>query len=727
MLRIFSAIIGIGVFCCAAVLAGSISGKLADPLGNAIPGGRLSLLHEGNIVATRITDQSGAYSFHDLAAGDYILSVVKLGFRHEQIELRLEPGESLRREIELDLETLAERVVVTATRTETPASLLGASISVITAAEIEARNETRVADVLRSTPAVSIVQVGGPGSLTSIFLRGGNSNYTKIFLDGIPLNQPGGAVDLSSLSTTNVERIEVVRGPQSALYGSDAISGVIQIFTKKEVAARTTPRLGFFLEGGSYRTGRGGGAVAGQLGRVSYNTEFQHLSTDNRVPNDFFRNNSFSANLGILLSSNSSLAVTGRTERARQGAPGQTALGPPDLEEYSRTRNFAFRAAWDHRVSDAWQQKLAYAESYANLLSEDPVDSGCHVPEFKGRRAAFSACDFVFSSLNASRRRVTHYQSDLSVGAHLASLGFEWEEERGAVSTARARRNNFGYYFQDQLFVSQRLAVTAGLRLEDNDSFGFAAVPKASLAWQLTSGRSSASWGPTRARFNFGQGIKEPTFLESFSPNPFFRGNPDLRPEKATSFEIGLEQDLAGHRLQVEVNSFYNRFKDQIALRTTDPATFAASFVNVAQSHSWGVEQVVRASLAGPLHLTGGYTYLRTKLLRSASASTPLGTPLLRRPTHSGFVGIIWSSRQWTLSSNATLTGKRADSDFQGLGLTSADGYARWDLSASYRVTPRLEFYTRLENILNQDYFESPGFQSLKLNFRSGFRIHSPE
>lgn len=726
MSRTFLILFATLAVCAASVFPQSISGKVLDPKGIPVAGVRLSLLHSNKVVAWEQTDELGSYTFVRLQPGTYTISVRQLGFQQERTEVRVGAGQDLHHDLVLRLESLREHVVVTATRTETPASLVGNSITVITSETIRSQNAVTVAEVLRNVPGLNVVQVGGPGSITSLFLRGGESDYTKVLLDGIPLNSPGGAVDLSNLTTANIERIEIVRGPQSALYGSDAISGVIQIFTSRGEGA-TTPQLGAFLEGGTYNTGRAGARAAGRAGWFSYSTEFQHLSTDNHAPNDYFHNSTFSTHLGVKTSANSSLNFTGRVERGRQGAPGQTAFGRPDLEEFSRKRDFVFGLTWEQAISDSWRHKLSYSQSYLNLLSADPIDSGSFIPQWKGKKAPFPAFDFVFSSVNASRRHNTHYQSDLFLSAHLLSLGFEWEEERGTVSTVKARRRNFGYYLQDQFLLSQRLAVTGGVRLDDNASFGFAATPRVSAAYLVRRGRTGAAWGMTRANFNFGLGIKEPTFLESFSPNPFFKGNPDLKPERTRSFEAGLEQALAADRLQLSVNSFYNRFDDQIAFQIVNPRTFEASFFNIAQSRTWGLEHTARLNPRQDLLISGGYTYLKTRVLKSAQPASPQfreGAPLLRRPTHSGFIGLTWRTGPWVLDSNATLMGSRPDSDFRGLGLTRAEAYTKWDLSVSYKLGRSVELYTTFENILNQEYFEALGFSALKFHFRSGLRFN---
>jgi vitamin B12 transporter len=599
-------------------------------------------------------------------------------------------------------------------------------VTTIPVGEIEARQNPNVAELLRSVPGFNVLQLGGRGSLTTLFVRGGESDYNKVLLDGMPLNQPGGAIDLSNLSSANVDRIEVVRGPQSALYGSDAISSVVQIFTKKGNAEETRPEMGLLLEGGSYDSFRAGGSISGGVGKVSYSSQYQHLTTENREPNNYFRNNSFSSRVGVETSKDSELSLVARVERGKAGVPGPTAFGPADLEEYYRKRDFVIGANWNQRVSDNWSQRISYSQSYVNQLSADPVVSPSFVPTFQGKEGAFPIDDFAYSFLSATRRHSLNYQSEFVLSTHLLSAGMDYEEERGVAGDVHAARTNFGYYVQDQFILKQRLSLTSGIRFEDNGSFGFAAVPRISLTYLLRNGNSGKFFGMTRPKFNFGLGIKEPNFVESFSTNFFFKGNPDLKPEKTRSFEAGLEQRLARDRIRAEVNFFHNHFDDLIAFQTTDFSTFAGSFFNLAKSQAWGVEHIVEASPIDHLRFSGSYTYLHSKVLKSTDPFDPVfreGARLLLRPTHSGFVGLTWLSSKWQVSTHAIFIGERADSDFRGLGLTQVDRYTKWDLSGSYRINPKLDLFAVFDNILNRDYFEEIGFPALKFNFRSGLRL----
>jgi vitamin B12 transporter len=710
---------------CPLTLASSLSGKVTDQTGSPVAGLRLQLFSTSGVRNTA-TDQTGSYLFEHLEPGSYLLSVRELGFEEHREEVAVSASEKVEKNVTIHLAQLLEQVVVTATRNEVSASLLGNSVTVLSDADIAERNVLSTAELLRPVPGLHVVQAGGPGSITSIYIRGGESDYSKVLLDGIPINQPGGFVDLSNLTTGNIERIEVVRGPQSALYGSDAIAGVIQIFSKTPEVETRRPQFELTLEGGNYSHFSGSGGLYGKHGKVAYSGLFGHWETDGPVSNSFHNTNTVSSTIGVEISQYSSLSITGRAERGRSGVPGPTLFGPADLEEYSRRNDFALGALYTQQISPTANQRLSFSRSQIHQLSEDPVDSGMFWPAYQGRQAPFPSFDFPYSYLNSTRRHTAGYQFDALFASHAVTTGIEYEDESGVIGDVRASRSNFGYYLQDHFLLNQRVALTAGARLDNNGSFGLAATPRLSLSWLLRHGRSDGFWGMTRPKLNLGLGVKEPNLIESFSANPYFRGNPDLKPERTRSLEAGVDQRLASSRIRLELNAFYNYFLNQIDLLTTDFDLFHSSYFNIGRSQAWGIEKSLEFRPDSALRLTAGYTYLNSRILESAAPFHPVlraGSRLLRRPTHSGSLSAGWFKPTWSLGSSIYFLGGRSDTDFYGFDLREIEGHTRWDVRGSVRLGARVQLYAVVQNLLNSSYSEALGYPSLGAQVRSGLKF----
>ncbi len=306
-----------------------------------------------------------------------------------------------------------------------------------------------------------------------------------------------------------------------------------------------------------------------------------------------------------------------------------------------------------------------------------PGDSGSFTSQYDGRTAPFASYDYPFRTLNQTRRQRLGYQTDLALGrSHLLTTGVEYERESGVVgdpdsAPLQAVRNNSGVFVQDQWSAASKAFVTAGVRLEHNASFGVYAAPRLSAAVHLRQGTARAFWGLTKLKGSFGLGIKEPTLVESFSNSPFFRGNPDLRPEKSVSFDAGIEQYLAGGRGVLEFTWFENRFRNQIGFAITDYQSFEGSFFNIGRSEARGIEAGLRLPLSDSVELGASHTFLHSKVLESTVDSDPAfaaGQPLFRRPRHSGRVDLCWKPARWTFAASALVVGSRVDSDFSGLG-----------------------------------------------------------
>jgi vitamin B12 transporter len=306
----------------------------------------------------------------------------------------------------------------------------------------------------------------------------------------------------------------------------------------------------------------------------------------------------------------------------------------------------------------------------------------------------------------------------------------DWDGERATLTDALAgtavpaSRDNVGFSLQHQAMWSQ-VFVTAGVRVEHNASFGTATVPRVSAAWYVHQG--SGAVGTTRVHTSAGRAIKEPTILQSFSPNPFFLGNPDLQPERTGAFDAGLEQRFGSDRVRVDVTWFNNRYKDIISLQTLDPVAFTSQYFNIGLTRARGAEVSGDVAIVRGFHAKGGYTFDDSKILESTSSSPVFqpGNWAFRRPRHSGFVDVAWSGARGSIDLSGSIVGRRVDSDFSSLvpAITSNDGYAVWDLRASARLTRRLSITGAVDNLTDRQYMEPLGYPALGRALRGGVRV----
>jgi vitamin B12 transporter len=387
------------------------------------------------------------------------------------------------------------------------------------------------------------------------------------------------------------------------------------------------------------------------------------------------------------------------------------------------------RRAFHHRAS----YSLATSNQESTNLMLDPP----YRAMFEGRVASRVSTDFLNDSTTALRRHHAEYQADLRLasggrhGEQLLTVLGDWDGERATaenrvfVSRTTNARDNFGAAAQQQM-LWRRLFVTVGARIERNQNFGTAAVPRGTVVYVAREG--DAGVGETRLRASAGTGIKEPTMLESYSLSPFFRGNPNLEPERSRSAEIGVEQRFAHDRAKFELTYFDNRYRNIISLMTTDPITFEAQFANVGLTRARGLEAGFRASPVHAIQVRGGYTLLASRILASATPDDPifgLGHEAFRRPRHSGFAGLTVNWNRIVGDLNGVFIGHFVDSDF-GLfdpPLTRNPGHRTWDARLNVTITRQLTGTLSIDNLTNRDYSEPFGYQPLRRAVRAGVRV----
>jgi outer membrane cobalamin receptor len=675
-----------------------------------------------------LTGPGGRYRAAGLAPGAYSLSIEAPGFVLSPAP-RVEVGNG---DTTLDLvlspAPVREQVVVTATRGEAALSTLGVTVSALDRERIEERAPGSFLNLLQDLPGVATARAGGVGLQGSAFVRGGESRFARILVDGVPVNQPGGAFDFGSMLPLELERVEVLRGAGSSLYGTDALAGVIQILTRR-AAPGQRPGLRLEAEGGNFDWRRFEGATAGMAGRFDWNVGLLRLDTDNEQPNSAFGETAGAGTLGVQISDTSRLRFVVRGEDSDVGTPGQTAYGRPDRD-----------ATFDRKgVTVGGQLRLSrgrfghdfhagYARS--NQLSRNPIDSGPFLPQHDGA-VGFPIPDFTDPAgfQNLTSRLSFSYQAETSLAQrHLLTAGADLEHETGELgSRSEARlepsRTNFGFYVQDRLLVGDSLDLTLGGRIESNGSFGTWVVPRAALALRLRGGEN-----PTILRASAGAGIKEPDFFQSYGISFYAKGNPDLEPERSRTVDAGLEQRLFRGRLRAQITAYYHDYRDQITYTTLDFTTFEATYTNLERTRARGIEVEVEARPRSWLQLFASYTYLDGKILASGRDFNPIyaeGERLLRRPANQGSFTAFAGNDRAGFGATLVLVGERADSDFVGLGLTGNAGYQRLDLRGRVRVFPGLEAFVVGENVLDEQYQEVLGYPALGRSIRAGLRFRT--
>jgi outer membrane cobalamin receptor len=709
--------------------AGTLDATLRSPEGAALPGVVVRVEGPG-LQASALTGPDGRFRVA-APAGEYRLSVDLPGFVLSQPSVALGEHET-RLTLTLDPAPVREHVLVTATRGEAALATLGVSGTVLDAQRLAEREPTQFVELLREVPGLSVARTGGVGLQSSAFVRGGESRFARVLVDGVPLNQPGGAYDFGSLQPLELEQVEVVRGAASSLYGSDALAGVVQLVTRR-AAPDAAPGAHADAEGGSFDWWRGLAGSSGRAGSADWNFGIQRLTTDNDAPNSRFEQTAAAASLGAGLGSAGDLRFVLRADDSSVGTPGQTVYGRPDLDAHLERTDWALGARYRRPGPGlSHELRLGYADS--DQFSVNPLDSGPYLPtDPETGRTSQSGEFFDFFDPDGFQNDVSRlsagYQLEARAGArHLLTAGADLEHESGEIRSAFVTRidpsrTNYGAYLQDRMVVGGRAYLTLGGRVEHNDSYGTHAVPRAALAVRLRGGEDAIT-----LRASAGAGIKEPSFLESFGVDESALGNPDLKPERSRTYDVGFEQRAFDGRLRGSATFFHHDYLDQVAFTTLSFNPFRGTYVNLGRTRAEGLELAVSAAPNARLLLDAQYTLTDSEVVVSSNEFDPLyaeGAPLLRRPKHQGSLTARYAGGRFGLGATLLLVGTRADSDFSGIGLTENPGYARLDARARGRIARGLEGYLAAENLLDQEHQESLGYPAPGLSLRLGLRYRS--
>lgn len=580
-------------------------------------------------------------------------------------------------------------VFVTATQTEVPLKETAASVTLIDEKTIEEKHLTTVEEALREVPGLTVVQQGGPGATSSVFLRGTESNHTLVLIDGVPVNSPTtGAFDFADLTVENIERIEVIRGPQSTLYGSDALGGVIQIFTKK---GQGPPTGSLSLEAGAYRTFRETAGLSGSTEQLDYSLSASRFDTrgfsranerDGNREDDGYENTAFSARLGTDLSEKTRLEWTGRytnSESELDGCDPVTFFCPVDVRALVLDhRQWVTALGLTTAVREGWDQHLR-----VGFNDDDTTFDGSKIDTF---------------------RKWLDWRHDLRLGRrNLLTIGYEYESQNGkfgggvdAVDETTVNHAGYGFYQLRQLpFI-----LNFGLRYDGNNRYGGETTYKVETAYLMES-------TATKLRAAYGTGFHGPTLNDLFFPD---FGNPNLEPEKSQSFETGIDQSFWNERVQIGATYFQNRIEDLIVF-VFNSNTFVGRPENVARAKITGWEFDISARPVEPFTLSANYTLMNTK--------DEEGDELVRRPRHQASGSLsIQPANPLRLVLQVRYVGKRFD-----VGAIPMDDYTVVDLSGTYALYEKVVLFARVENLLDREYEEVTGYGTAGFSGYGGVKV----
>jgi vitamin B12 transporter len=707
--------------------AAEITIKVVDPQSAAVSGAQVLVLVNGKSApVTLINTSAEGIAVLPIAPGKYHVRVFAQGFAPQ--ELSISAAEQAVT-VKLRLATASETVVVTGTRTLVAEQDSGAPVSTLSAHELEVMHPVAAADALRFLPGTVVETAGQRGGLASLFVRGGDSRYNKVIVDGVPITDPGGTFDFGVVPLQQADRLELLRGAQSTLYGSDAMTSVVQVWSR--TGSAPIPELRFGADGGNFETAEGYASLAGARGRFDYNLFGDQFNTSGQGVNDEYSNSSQGANLGVAFSNRAALRFRIQHSNNRTGVQsfwdfnGQRLL-PPDSDQFARQNNLLASLQLTISSGSRWQHRFSGFEyNHRRSNVEFGTDQNDRISPL------FGPIDTPFSAIANINRAGFEYQGDYveRSWAH-TTLGYQFEDENAFVGDTipappvidHGLRRNHALYSQ-QALVLGRLSVIAGARFVHNESFGNRGVPRIALALQAL--RGGDFFSGTRLRFSFATGIKESRFEEAFASGPFTIPNLNLKPEQNRAFEAGIEQRLLSGKYELSATYFNNLFTHQIDFSCCD-SLGRGQFVNVNKSKAHGAEVELHGRPLNRFSWNAAYNYVSTQILEQPFAFDPLlqpGQPLLHRPKHSGSVLLNYITRRWAANLGTTLVGRRPDSDFEGFGFTHAAGYARVDLGGWCALTSRVTAYLNLENVLNNHYNEVVGFPALGANFRAGMRF----
>ena len=586
-------------------------------------------------------------------------------------------------------------VVVTATKTPTPQERLGAAVTVITGDEIREKNYATVEEVLRHVPGVDIQRSGGLGKTTAVRIRGAGTQQVQIMVDGMRVKSPTlGTAELSEISIDAIERIEIVRGPQSTLHGADAIGGVVNIITRKGQGA---PRGTVQVEAGTFETYREQATVNGAYKAFSYSLSASHYDTRGYLKNDDATQSGTAGRFDYKFPWDGTLSLKGRYTKRETDLPvfstQPTTVFDPNSQQQNET--WLYNITYDQKVTDWWHTQLRYGQWFNRAGFQNPPPPGTTL---------------TISQINTERREAEWLNIFDTAKWNTLTLGAEHRDELGRNrGTFRKELTTHSVFGQDELRLADRVVLGGGIRWENNDEFGEAITSRASFALLIPE-------TGTKLRGAWGEGFRAPTINDLFFPG---FANPGVRPERSVSYEVGFDQRLWENRVRFGATAFHNDFTDLIQIVNV-PGTSLFQPENVGRAITEGIEFYSEADLLDVLTFHFNYTY--------TNAEDRLTFKPLRRVPHNKWsTGMTFTWNRLRVFAEATIVSEQFES---ATALKSYNpGHHRVDVGGTYLLWGRAglmekaELIARFNNITDERYKEVFGFPAPGFNTLIGIRV----
>ena len=603
-----------------------------------------------------------------------------------------------------------EEVLVSASLIPITASRSANAVTVIDRAQLRNRATVSLSNILRDVPGFSVSQVGVLGSQTQIRVRGAEANHLLVTIDGVEANDPSQGDEFSwgTLTASDIERIEIIRGPQSSLRGSDAVAGVVNIITRS--AEKSS--VGLFLESGSWATHHSGFNIGHKQGDFDIRFGLSHIESegDNIArtgdENDGYRNTTYNIRSGLKLSDQMDISFAARESDGMNQFDADNDFDGliEDQDRVSEFENSTMRIQGDYSSKDGtWQHKI--------LISQSKSDNAAFADKAKGNVTASTKDQFQYIG------SFTWDQGAQNIAALIEREKEDWMQ-RGEISWGVYDPNQDRERDTDSVAVEYRtdindhLTLAASARHDDNSEFDSAKTYRAEVIYQLTEA--------IRLRSAVGTAVKNPTFTERFGFYTNFIGNPNLIPEESTSWELGADQLIMGGDLTLSLTIFDAELENEIDGFVYDPATFAYTSSNInGTSERKGAELSAVGNISESMSLAAAYTY--------TDSTGDDAVREVRRPRHIASLNLGWqAAHNLHLNTNIQFTGEQTDVYFPPFPdpsqVVALSNHTLLNINLNYSATEKLEMYLKLENALNDNYEEVFGYQTLGFGASLGLR-----